>query len=869
MKKSCILLVMLLLTVAVMDVQAMDRRKKKQEKEKTEEVKKLSKYEKLFDGKQVETKKGCLTLHRVEDKIYFEMPVALLGREFLLGSKVVRTTDLGSGIVGLMGVTPKHFRFVMEDSTLYMQEISRKGKLPLFSDSPEEGVQEAIRVNSLEPIVKSFPVLAYNADSSAVVFDMTEWMLSHDDDMNPFCYGKRAQEYGRGSVAVNFKRELSYLVGMKAFEDNVSVASCLSYWFNLTVGGGAMLSRDEPLTAVVNRTFVLLPEEPTMRPRQADPRIGIATSARENMTTKVDRSVETHYMTRWNVQPKDEAAYRAGELTEVAQPIVFYLDPNFPQAWKSYIAAGVLDWNKAFEAIGLKDVLQVRDYPTDDPEFDPDNLKYNTIRYVPTGVLTMMKDARWVDPRTGEIRNASLFLYHDLLKWNNIQRFVQTAQVDPDARHVKQPEAMQGESIRCAVRHEVGHILGLVNNMAGSSAIPTDSLRSASYTREHGITASVMDNIGFNYVAQPGDEGVVLTPSLGPYDYYAIRVAYQPVYDAKSVEEEFRTVSGWVSEKAGDPMYRFAPEQYLLTTFDPSAMSYDLGDDAIKASTYGIKNLKYIMAHMNEWMEDEDIDFSYRDNMYRFIVAQVKDYLFNVYRNIGSFYLNEHMVGDPYTTIKVVPKELQRASLEFIFAQLKDLKWLDDEDVVKNLSFNGSQAMKIVRSYVVKEQNVTTDLYQTKRISLTYHRDPQSYSPREYIDDLYRLVFEPTMKGRSLTDVERVMQAEFISNVRNDVDINGRIRWFGQYYLQDEVNAGLDETLEEEEEKPLENEIFGSRWVVENIAADNQKHLWYSTYTRVRDLLQKQRLTGDARTRTHYDYLLFLMTRSWKMMPKI
>ena len=201
--------------------------------------------------------------------------------------------------------------------------------------------------------------------------------------------------------------------------------------------------------------------------------------------------------------------------------------------------------------------------------------------------------------------------------------------------------------------------------------------------------------------------------------------------------------------------------------------------------------------------------------------------------------------------------------------RLKDLKWLDDEDVVKNLSFNGSQAMKIVRSYVVKEQNVTTDLYQTKRISLTYHRDPKSYSPREYIDDLYRLVFEPTMKGRSLTDVERVMQAEFISNVRNDVDINGRIRWFGQYYLQDEVNAGLDETLEEEEEKPLENEIFGSRWVVENIAADNQKHLWYSTYMRVRDLLQKQRLTGDARTRTHYDYLLFLMTRSWKTMPKI
>ena len=165
-----------------------------------------------------------------------------------------------------------------------------------------------------------------------------------------------------------------------------------------------------------------------------------------------------------------------------------------------------------------------------------------------------------------------------------------------------------------------------------------------------------------------------------------------------------------------------------------------------------------------------------------------------------------------------------------------------------------------------------TDLYQTKRISLTYHRDPQSYSPKEYIEDLYELVFKPTMEGRTLTDAERVMQAEFISNVRNDVDINGRSRWFGQYYLQDQdVNAGLDENPEGDEEAAaaLENQIFGHRWVVENIAADNQKHLWYSVYGKIKELVKKQRLTGDAATRAHYDYLLFLMTRSWKDIPKI
>ena len=868
MKRSFVLFTVLLVLVAFADIHAAGRKDKK--KKDTEKVEKLSKYDKLFKGKKVDTKKGFMTLHLVNGKIYFELPVSLLGREFLLGSKIVETSDVGSGTVGLMGTRPKHFAFSLQDSTLMMCEISRNGQLPLYSDSSEEGVQEAIRMNSIHPLINSFPVLAYNADSTAIVFDMTDFLVGHDEEMTPFSSGKRTQEYGRAGIAPEFKKDLSYVVSTKAFEDNVSVVSCLGYWFDLVMGGQYVISKSEPLTAKVNRTFMLLSEHPTMRPRLADPRVGISTSACENMTTKVDRSVERHYMERWDIQPADVEAYRQGKLTEPVKPIVFYLDPNFPKAWRAHVAQGVLDWNKAFEAIGFKNAIQVKDYPTNDPEFDPDNMKYNTIRYVPTGVVTMMKDASWVDPRNGEIRNASLFLFHDLLKWNNIQRFVQTSQVDEGARHLKLSDELQGESIRAAVRHEIGHTLGLINNMAGSAAIPTDSLRSASYTQKYGITASVMDNIGFNYVAQPEDKGVALVPQLGTYDYYVIKVAYQPVFDVNTPEEENKVVAGWIAEKAGDPMYRFAPEQYLLTTFDPSGLSYDLGDDAIKASAYGLKNLKYIMEHMNEWMDEEDRDYNYRNDMYRFIVAQVKGYLFNVYRNIGSFYLNEAFVGDPNPTLTVVPKEVQRASLKFVIEQLKDLRWLDQEEVIKNLSFNGSQAMKILKSYVVKEKNVITDLYQTKRISLTYHRAPNSYSPKEYIEDLYELVFEPTKRGRALTDEERVMQAEFISNVRNDVDINGRVRWFGQYYATEaDVNAGLDEELEEESAQGPEHQVFGHRWVVENIAADNQKHLWYSVYDKIKELLKKQRYTGDARTRAHYDYLLFLMTRSWKDMPKI
>ena len=456
MKRSFVLFTVLLVLVAFTDIHAAGRKDKK--KKDTEKVEKLSKYDKLFKGKKVDTKKGFMTLHLVNGKIYFELPVSLLGREFLLGSKIVETSDMGSGTVGLMGTRPKHFAFSLQDSTLMMCEISRNGQLPLYSDSSEEGVQEAIRMNSIHPLINSFPVLAYNADSTAIVFDMTDFLVGHDEDMTPFSSGKRTQEYGRAGIAPEFKKDLSYVVSTKAFEDNVSVVSCLGYWFDLVMGGQYVISKSEPLTAKVNRTFMLLPEHPTMRPRLADPRVGISTSACENMTTKVDRSVERHYMERWDIQPADVEAYRQGKLTEPVKPIVFYLDPNFPKAWRAHVAQGVLDWNKAFEAIGFKNAIQVKDYPTNEPEFDPDNMKYNTIRYVPTGVVTMMKDAAWVDPRNGEIRNASLFLFHDLLKWNNIQRFVQTSQVDEGARHLKLSDELQGESIRAVVRHVIGHM---------------------------------------------------------------------------------------------------------------------------------------------------------------------------------------------------------------------------------------------------------------------------------------------------------------------------------------------------------------------------------------------------------------------------
>ena len=864
MKKLYLLLLVALCGAMISPAVAKKKNKKKASTEATtKKEKKETKYDKLFKDKKVTTAKGFITLHKLDNKIYFELPIKVMNRDILLGSTIVETTDNQFGCVGEKSGDPFLIRFVQRDSTITLRRV-QAGQ---FSEDRE--IKKRLVSSTMPAIAETFEIKAYNNDSTAVVFDMTDYLLSDKKNLSPFSPYSMMEMMG-ADISKDFEKESSFIQGVKGFEDNVSIRSLLTYKISVGMKGNYAVKK-MPFTAVMNRSFILLPEQP-MRPRYADPRIGIFEHSVVEFASE-GRGLRTrHIAHRWNLEPSDSAAYLRGELVEPKKPIVFYIDDTFPLSWNKYIHKGVEVWQKAFEKIGFKNAIIAKDFPKDDPDFDPDNLKYSTIRYVPTGVVTTMKDASFADPRTGEIMNASLYLYHDLLKWNNIQRFVQTSQVDPDARHLRLPDDLMSETLRCAVRREVGFALGLIENMAGSFAIPTDSLRSASYTQKYGITASVMDEVGFNYVAQPSDKGVMLSPKLGVYDYYAIKVAYKPILEAQTAQEENKVVRQWISEKSGDPMYRFGTKQYLLTTFDPSALSFDLGNDAIKASTYGINNLRYIVAHMHEWMDAEDKNYDYRNMVFPFIVQQLRGYLFNVYRNIGSFYLNEHFVGDANATLTAVPKDLQRASLDFLFTQLKDLEWIDDEDVIKKLSFSGSQARKILKNYVVKEKNVITDLYQTKRVSLTYYRDPSSYSPKEYIDDLYELVWRPTMEGRSLTEPERIMQAEFLSNVRNSVDINGQKRWFGQYYLSDDNTdkvGALDEEEDEEAESAIEEQGYGSRAVMYNIATDNQNHLWYGTYQKLAELVKKQQMTGDEQTRAHYKYLLFLMTRSWKDAPKI
>ena len=816
-------------------------RKRKKNKDKTEEVTRESKYDKLFKEEKFVTRKGLFTLHKTDKKIYFEIPLTLLNREFLLGSTIKETSDNAYSLVGQKPQEPLHLAFARRDSSIQLLQITQPwGVIPKYSDSREDELKQSIRKSSISPIIKTYEIKTFNNDSTAVVIDMTDLFLSDDSRISPFDpYGVKA-EYGRVKLSPKYQEELSFINDIKAFEDNVSIISSLNYTIASKENKEVIL----PITIKVNRSIILLPdEENMMQSRISDPRIGFFTTVKENISVQQDGSKYVHFINRWNVQPKDMEAYKRGELVEPVKPIVFYIDNTFPAEWKKAIHAGVLEWNAAFEKIGFKNVMQAKDFPVDDPEFDPDNLKYSCIRYAPIDVANGMGPS-WTDPRTGEIINASVYIYHDVIKLVNDMRFVQTAQVNEKVRTKKLPQDVLDESLNYVIAHEVGHCLGLMHNMGASSSYPVDSLRSASFTQKYGTTPSIMDYARNNYIAQPGDKGLRLTPpNIGIYDFYAIKIGYQPIPDAKTAEEENITVRSWITEKAHDPMFRYGKQQ-IQAVYDPSTLMEDLGDDAVKAGEYGIKNLKYILEHMNEWLDEEDPNFDYRINIYGEIVYQCFGYLYNAMMNICGFYLNEHEVNDLRPSFTVVPKEKQKQSLKFLIKNLQNLEWLDNPQATENLRVSSSRSEGLVKSF-------SKALLNTKKLSLAEYRDPKSYSSKEYLDDLYALVWEPTIKGKNLSAADMLLQKAILSSLLNSLL---PINWTTTKIFQVADKPMLRSTCSCGEHVMASG--FGFQYPVYNVAHDNTKHLYFVLLDRIEKTIKNKRTIGDFNTRAHNAYLL-------------
>lgn len=766
MRKTIFFWTIVLLIIAQCELSAQKQKKflffkvKGTKEQKDTIKKKIGEYEKLFQKKHVSVE-GMINLHLVDGKIYFEFPLTLFDREMLIGSTISKISDNAHAIVGSKPTAPLHVKFTKNETHVQLCEVSVN-----FMNGYDLSDQHFIN-NQMPRILENAKIVTYSPDSSAVVFEMTRFFVSDNKRMSPF---DDVALIGRVTRRETFRANNSFVLGVKAFKDNVSITSVLSYTYTLSSMSGRVIEQDTPFSAEMTRSIVLLEKEP-YRPRLADYRIGIFNTVRYKFGSGAHTTGPVYFTNRWDIQPKDTAAYRRGELVEPVKPIVFYMDNTFPKQWIPYIKEGVTQWNELFEQIGFKDVVRVKDFPKEDPEFDPDNIKYSCIRYAPSNFQNAMGPS-WADPRSGEILMASVYVYHDVVKLIRQWLFVQTAQADPDVRTVDIPDTLLGDALRYVISHEVGHCLGFMHNMSASYAIPVDSLRSPSYTALHGTTTSIMDYARFNYVAQPGDKerGVKLTPPrFGQYDRYLVNWSYRPVFDVNSIEEEARITSQWITDslRVAD-YYRYGKQQFL-STLDPRAQSEDLGNDAVRATQYGVKNLKYIAEHLDQWISQNDDSYEVRQHFFSGMIEQLVLYIKHVAGNVGGYMSNEVKSQDKMPRYAPLSTPYQRKALNYLIALYDDLDWLDDAPILSKVSISGSPK-RVMQSYLRRI------LFQLPvRVSVYEQMAPDSYTSDEVFDTIFDFVWNS--KGGAaptISDDYAVLQTAYLKDMIGIVKSSGR-----------------------------------------------------------------------------------------------
>ena len=822
-------------------------------KEKKEE----DKYTKFFKDKKVETARGkFVTLHKIDGNVYLELPTKYLGKELMMGAKVTSTTDPDYLAVGSMNSAPIVFRFEKQDSVIVMKAPN---SIVYRRDASPE-LQKALELNYRDQSVESFTPEVYKADSSAVVLKINSLVT----ESSPFFEIVPSQQ-GPFKITSSRNSSLTFVRGLKAFDTNASVRVEMNFSVNASLMGVLTVAKDMPLTAEV--TYTILPVEASNAiPRLADARVGYQTTRKVSFPDYLDQSEPVYLAHRWQLVPKDKKAYAKGQLTEPEKKIVFYLDSAFPASWQRPIREGVLRWNKAFEAAGFRNAIEVRDFPKNDKQFDPDNLEYSCIRYIPNSQETIAA-SNWTDPRTGEIFSGNLTIYNNVEALLHKQRFIATAAVDPQVRSSRLPQALFEESLSQLVTQEMGSVLGLLHNYAASASYTTDQLRSAKFTKESGLTPSILDGVTYNYLAQPSDKGVrLINDQLGVYDLFAIDWGYR-YFDLKGdPAAEAKELLSRVDKRAREPYLRYAPEQRYAV--DPTVRTEDLGNDPIKTAELTMKNLAFIQSNLSKWITN-DPDSRKKKSLYLAIVQGYYLQLKNAMSLVGGVVCQESRLSTSLPRYQVVPKAKQREAFQWLLRQAKDFQGKADRNFERKGFIDVSYYDQLLE-FLVK------DIYDLRsRIIIASQVDSKTYSLGEYFDDLYQATFASTIAGKSPNHMERLMQIAFIDksiagtvNPRNATpgmpySFAGAPASVGGKLISLTSTTDYSDALKSGRVNYGGGDPSASIYPMANVPAlDTSEQYMYAALLKVRPLLeQRAASTTDRTLKAHYQTLAFKVAK--------
>ena len=718
---------------------------KKDSAEKEKEPKKEKTYEEIIT-KDAISDDGLFKVHKVKDKYYYEIADSLLGRDMLMVTRIVKmATELPLNRHKMSEQVLKWEKF---DNNIFLKQAS-------YSKFANDSLPISIAVSNsnFEPIISSFKIAVENKENNSHVIDVTSLYKS---DIKIFGFPQSSR---KGYKITSLDSKLSFIESIRSFPLNIETKHIKTY--------KSSNSRNGQISMVLNNSMILLPKEP-MKRRYFDQRVGWFTSAQTDYGIDNQEAETVRYLDRWRLEIKDEDIdkFKNGELVEPKKPIVYYLDPATPEKWRKYLKDGIEDWNVAFEAAGFKNAVIVKYPPTkeEDPDWSPEDVRYSTVRYLASPSLNA-NGPHVSDPRSGEIIESDINWYHNVMKLLRNWYFVQTAAVNPDSRGVEFKNEVMGELIRFVSSHEFGHTIGLPHNMGSSSAYPVDSLRSANFTKKYGTSPSIMDYARFNYVAQPGDEGVALmpsqwnTPNVGVYDIYSVKWGYKPILDV-SVEEEKSILKSWIMEKANDLKYRFGS-----AGIDPSSQTEDLGDDAVKASEYGIANLKRIMPKLMEWTTKDGETYTELGYMYGQVLGQFGRYMGHVTNNIGGiyqYYKTSDQDGAVYTHVK---KSYQQNCMNFLQNQLFETpEWMINKEILNKIEFAG--ITNRIRSTQSRTLNSLLDFGKMARlIENEAINGKNAYSLIEMMTDLRKGIFNEVYKNKTIDVYRRNLQLAYLDRI--------------------------------------------------------------------------------------------------------